>query len=164
MDEDLQTNPPRDDWYEWAISSFYITYILFEWMSLLWKVFPAHIYVSTLVLSWGVIASLQALATSYPMLVCLRAALGIGEAGFTGVPFYLSFFYKRNELAFRTAIFISGKAFNTFPPIPFLLAALALTFNRSRSASQFLRLLPSVAHRQIRRGQPNSSLARPLPS
>ncbi|CAI4210624.1 unnamed protein product [Parascedosporium putredinis] len=42
------------------------------------------------------------------MLIGLRAVLGIGEAGFTGVPFYLSFFYKRHELAFRTAIFISA--------------------------------------------------------
>lgn len=108
MDSDLQTDPPRDDWYEWALSSFYFTYILFEWMSLLWRVFPAHVYVSCLVLSWGVISSLQALATSYPMLVTLRALLGIGEAGFTGVPFYLSFFFKRGELAYRTAIFISG--------------------------------------------------------
>lgn len=110
MDEDLQqsTSPPRDDWYEWALTSFYISYIAFEWMSLLWKVIPAHVYVSALVLSWGLTASLQAVAVSYPMLIALRVLLGIGEAGFTGVPFYLSFFYKRQELAFRTAIFISG--------------------------------------------------------
>ncbi|PTB63930.1 MFS general substrate transporter [Trichoderma citrinoviride] len=109
MDEDLQsTSPPRDDWYEWALTSFYISYIAFEWMSLLWKVIPAHVYVSMLVLSWGLTASLQAIAVSYPMLIALRVLLGIGEAGFTGVPFYLSFFYKRQELAFRTAIFISA--------------------------------------------------------
>lgn len=118
MDSDLQTDPPRDDWYEWALSSFYVTYILFEWMSLLWRVFPAHIYVSCLVLSWGIVSSLQALATSYPMLVALRALLGIGEAGFTGVPFYLSFFFKRGELAYRTAIFISGEpsSYSAKPP------------------------------------------------
>ncbi|KAM0250001.1 hypothetical protein ACHAQJ_008806 [Trichoderma viride] len=108
MDEDLQSDPPRDDWYEWALMSFYIAYIAFEWMSLLWKVIPAHIYVSVLVLTWGLTASLQAIAVSYPMLITLRVLLGIGEAGFTGVPFYLSFFYKRQELAFRTAMFISA--------------------------------------------------------
>ena len=108
MDEDLQTDPPHEDWYEWALSSFYITYILFEWMSLMWKIVPAHIYVSVIVLSWGIVASLQAIATSYPMLIALRVLLGIGEAGFTGIPFYLSFFFKRQELAFRTAIFISA--------------------------------------------------------
>lgn len=108
MEEDLQSDPPRDDWYEWALTSFYITYILFEWMAILWKLIPAHIYVSFVVLSWGIISSLQAIAVSYPMLIALRALLGIGEAAFTGVPFYLSFFYKRHELAFRTAVFVSA--------------------------------------------------------
>ena len=41
-------------------------------------------------------------------MLVLRALLGIGEAGFVGIPFYLSFFYKRNELALRTGLFISA--------------------------------------------------------
>ncbi|GKT92887.1 LOW QUALITY PROTEIN: major facilitator superfamily transporter [Colletotrichum tofieldiae] len=108
MEQDLQTNPPWDGWYEWTLSAFYISYIFFEWMSLLWKLIPAHIYVSMIVLSWGLTASLQSVSVSYPMLIFLRVLLGIGEAGFTGIPFYLSFFFKREELAFRTAIFISA--------------------------------------------------------
>jgi MFS family permease len=111
MDTDLQTTPRWEGWYEWALTAFYISYISFEWMSLLWKIIPAHIYVSMIVLSWGVTASLQSVAVSYPMLIALRVILGIGEAGFTGIPFYLSFFFKRHELAFRTAIFVSGKYF-----------------------------------------------------
>ncbi|KAK4140347.1 high-affinity nicotinic acid transporter, partial [Dichotomopilus funicola] len=108
MDDDLQSIPPREGWYEWSLGAFYLSYIAFEWMALLWRVIPAHIYVAALVFSWGVIASLQAVAVNYPMLIFLRALLGIGEAGFTGVPFYLSFFFKRHELAFRTAIFVSA--------------------------------------------------------
>ncbi|KAH6635583.1 major facilitator superfamily domain-containing protein [Chaetomium sp. MPI-SDFR-AT-0129] len=108
MDDDLQSVPPREGWYEWSLGAFYLSYIAFEWMALLWRVIPAHIYVAALVFSWGVIASLQAVAVNYPMLIFLRALLGIGEAGFTGVPFYLSFFFKRHELAFRTAIFVSA--------------------------------------------------------
>lgn len=38
----------------------------------------------------------------------LRISLGIGEAAFVGIPFYLSFFYKRDELALRTGLFISA--------------------------------------------------------
>lgn len=38
----------------------------------------------------------------------LRFLLGIGEAGFTGIPYYLSFFFKREELALRTGFFISA--------------------------------------------------------
>ncbi|RYP54652.1 hypothetical protein DL768_000588 [Monosporascus sp. mg162] len=108
MEEDLQTQPPRDEWYDWALTSFYLAYIGFEWMSLLWKIIPAHIYVAAIVASWGITASLQSVSTSYPVLIFLRTMLGIGEAAFTGVPFYLSFFFKRHELAFRTAIFVSA--------------------------------------------------------
>ena len=72
MDEDLQSDPPRDDWYEWALTAFYISYIAFEWMSLLWKLIPAHIFVSMVVLAWGLTASLQAVATSYPVLQAHR--------------------------------------------------------------------------------------------
>ena len=108
MDDDLQSVPRREEWYDWSITAFYIAYIVFEWMSLLWRLIPAHAYVAVLVLSWGITASLQAVTTSYPALIFLRTVLGIGEAGFTGIPFYLSFFFRRDELAFRTAIFISG--------------------------------------------------------
>lgn len=60
-------------------------------------------------MSWGIIASLQAVSTSFTFLVVLRALLGVGEAAFgPGVPFYLSFFFRRNELAFRTGLFISA--------------------------------------------------------
>ncbi len=83
MEADLQSRPPREDYFEWALRSFYIAYIAFEWMSLLWRIVPAHIYVSLIVLSWGIIASLQAIVTSYPLLIVLRVLLGIGEAGFT---------------------------------------------------------------------------------
>ncbi|KAL9629503.1 MAG: hypothetical protein Q9164_006854 [Protoblastenia rupestris] len=94
--------------FEWLLRVFYITYIAFEWMTLLWKVFPPHIYLAICVASWGLIASLQSLAISFWSMLTLRACLGIGEAAFVGIPFYLSFFYKRDELAFRTGLFISA--------------------------------------------------------
>lgn len=103
MDLDLDSNK-----YEWVLTAFYIAYICFEWMSILWKLIPAHIYITVIVLSWGLIASLQSLATSFGSLLVLRFLLGIGEAGFTGIPFYLSFFFKRGELALRTGYFISA--------------------------------------------------------
>ncbi|KAI9681031.1 MAG: hypothetical protein M1822_007105 [Bathelium mastoideum] len=95
--------------YEWLLTAFYITYILFEWMTLMYRLVPPHIYISLCVLSWGVLASLQSVTTSFATLLFIRALLGIGEAAFgPGVPFYLSFFYRRNELAFRTGLFISA--------------------------------------------------------
>ncbi|KAI5276432.1 MFS general substrate transporter [Aureobasidium subglaciale] len=42
-------------------------------------------------------------------MLIMRILLGVSEAAFgPGVPFYLSFFFKRNELAFRTGLFISA--------------------------------------------------------
>ncbi|KAH8594355.1 major facilitator superfamily domain-containing protein [Bisporella sp. PMI_857] len=105
LDLDLELDDTR---YEWVIGAFYIAYICFEWMSVLWKLIPAHIYVTVIVLSWGIVASLQSVATSFAGLLVLRVLLGIGEAGFTGIPFYLSFFFKREELALRTGFFISA--------------------------------------------------------
>ncbi|CAN9208298.1 unnamed protein product [Alternaria alternata] len=95
--------------YEWLLWAFYVTYILFEWMTLMYRIVPPHIYISLCILSWGVVASLQAVATSFSFLLVLRALLGISEAAFgPGVPFYLSFFFRRSELAFRTGLFISA--------------------------------------------------------
>jgi MFS family permease len=105
MEGDLHLDTSR---YEWVLTSFYIAYIAFEWMSVLWKIIPAHIYITIIVLSWGITASMQSLSTSFSMLIVLRTLLGIGEAGFTGIPFYLSFFFKREELALRTGFFIAA--------------------------------------------------------
>lgn len=105
LDIDLGLDSHR---YEWVITAFYIAYISFEWMSILWKIIPAHIYITAIVLSWGLVASLQSIASSFAGLLVLRTLLGIGEAGFTGIPYYLSFFFKREELALRTGFFISA--------------------------------------------------------
>lgn len=72
------------------------------------KLIPPHIYLTVVVLSWGVIASLQALTTNFVSLLVLRATLGVAEAAFCGVPFYLSFFFRREELAARIGLFISA--------------------------------------------------------
>lgn len=61
------------------------------------------------VLAWGLVASLQSVAGSLLSLITLRALLGMCEAAFgPGVPFYLSFFFRRDELAFRTGLFVSA--------------------------------------------------------
>lgn len=78
-------------------------------MTLMYRIVPPHIYISICVCGWGLVASFQCLATSFGGLVALRALLGITEAAFgPGVPFYLSLFYKRHELAFRNGLFISA--------------------------------------------------------
>lgn len=78
-------------------------------MTLLYGIVPAHIYISLAALAWSLTACLQAVASSFSSILFLRALLGIGEAAFSpGIPFLLSFFFKREELAFRTGLFISA--------------------------------------------------------
>lgn len=105
LEDDLHLNPGQ---YDMLLTIFYLTYIAFEWMALLFRLIPPHIYISLTVLSWGLLASAQSLTTSFPQLLVLRMLLGISEAAFCGVPFYLSFFFKRAELASRVGVFISA--------------------------------------------------------
>ena len=106
MSDDLHLESSQ---YEWTLRSFYITYVLFEWMPILYTVLSPSKYIAICVLAWGAIASLQALAKSYGSLCFLRALLGISEAAFSpGVPVFLAFFYKREELAYRIGLFISA--------------------------------------------------------
>ena len=106
LEQDLSLSSAQ---YDWLLTAFYITYIGFEWMILLYRILPAHIYISICVLSWGIVASLQSLTTSFSQLLILRGVLGITEAAFgPGVPFYMTFFYKRSELAYRVGLQISA--------------------------------------------------------
>ncbi|KAK8162048.1 major facilitator superfamily domain-containing protein [Phyllosticta citrichinensis] len=111
LERDLKLQNGR---YEWLLTAFYVTYIAFEWMTLMYRLVPPHMYIAACVFSWGLIASLQSLSTSFGQLVALRALLGVAEAAFgPGVPFYLSHFFRRDELAFRTGLFVSAAPLST---------------------------------------------------
>lgn len=43
-----------DAQYQWLLTLFYIPYILFEWMALMWKIVPPHIWAFATVLTWFV--------------------------------------------------------------------------------------------------------------
>ncbi|KAG8532642.1 uncharacterized protein KY384_002519 [Bacidia gigantensis] len=68
--------------YQWLLTIFYITYILFEWQTLMWKVVPPHIWASFVVFGWGLIATAQSGVHSWSGLMACRFFLGISEAGF----------------------------------------------------------------------------------
>ncbi|KAH7124321.1 major facilitator superfamily domain-containing protein [Dactylonectria macrodidyma] len=93
-----------DSQWAWVLNSFYICYTLFEWTTLLWKLLPAHIYISALcVLRRYLYRNRQ----EYGRLCACRAVLGILEAAFSaGAPYYLSLFYQRRELGLRVSILI----------------------------------------------------------
>ncbi|CZR61499.1 related to nicotinamide mononucleotide permease [Phialocephala subalpina] len=95
--------------YAWLLTIFYIGYIVFEWLALMWKVVPPHIWAATMVLGFGGIAALQSVTTSWSGMMALRFLLGSFEAGFgPGVPYYLTFFYLRQEIGLRIGLFLSA--------------------------------------------------------
>ncbi|RMJ20126.1 hypothetical protein CDV36_000212 [Fusarium kuroshium] len=96
-----------DSQWAWVLNSFYICYTLFEWTTLLWKLLPAHLYISILCLLWGIVATCTGVVKNMAGLCACRAALGILEAAFgAGAPYYLSLFYQRRELGLRVSILI----------------------------------------------------------
>lgn len=64
----------------------------------------------------GVVATCQAAVQSWGGAMALRFLLGLTEAGYgPGVPYLLSFFYRRHELGVRVGIFVSAAPLaNTF--------------------------------------------------
>ncbi|KAK9450218.1 major facilitator superfamily domain-containing protein [Limtongia smithiae] len=123
--------------YAWLLTIFYIPYILFEWCTLLWKVFPANYYVCAVVCFWGVVSCLEAAAQNFGGMMTLRFFLGAIEATFgPGIPFFLSFFYRRDEMAFRSGIFFSAA-----PAASAFAGALAYGITSGNSKLQNWRLL-----------------------
>lgn len=98
----------KDDKYQWLLTIFYISYITFQSLTLLWKVFPPRYYAPVVVIGWGIVSTCSAAANGWASLMVIRFLLGVFEAGFgPGVPYYLTFFYYRHEVAWRTGVFLA---------------------------------------------------------
>ncbi|KAF2969385.1 hypothetical protein GQX73_g4192 [Xylaria multiplex] len=93
-----------------ATSIFYVVYLLIEVPSniLLKRVGP-RFYIPSLVLGFGAVSIATAFVKTYEQLIGVRVLLGVFEGGtFPGIAFYLSSFYKREELYFRVGIYVSS--------------------------------------------------------
>jgi len=70
--------------------------------------YPA-VYICSAVVLWGAISACTAAVQSFESLVVCRFFLGFVEAVFfPGAFYYLSLYYSRKQIAFRTAILYSG--------------------------------------------------------
>ncbi|EFY92520.1 MFS transporter, putative, partial [Metarhizium acridum CQMa 102] len=108
LEEDLGLSTSQ---FQVAISIFFVTYMVFEVPSnLVLKLFTPRRWTAFITVSWGLVATLMGLVTSYGSLVACRLLLGAVEAGlFPGLNIYLTFFYTRNELALRVGyLFVSA--------------------------------------------------------
>ena len=72
----------------------------------------APIWITFQAIAWGMIALFQAFITNKGSYYATRFLLGMFEAGYIpGSMFVLAIFYKRDELAIRTAVFYVGNYF-----------------------------------------------------
>ena len=97
--------------YLTALSILFVGYILMQVPSNLFlnKIGKPALYLPTAMVIWGVISAATAGAHSYGALIAIRFFLGFIEAAyFPGCLFFLSSWYTRKELGFRTALLYSG--------------------------------------------------------
>lgn len=100
-----------DGQYQWLLTIFYISYIIFQFGLLGFKIFPPSRWMGFAITSWGSVAILQAATFNWASMMTARFFIGMFEACFgTGVALYLSFFYPRKEVGLRFAWYLVGSA------------------------------------------------------
>ncbi|CAN9192511.1 unnamed protein product [Alternaria alternata] len=108
MAVDLDLN--RDFRFNWVTSIFYIVYMFAEVPSnILLRKFGPKYYLPLLVCGFGFVSLCSAFVRSFEGLLAARAFLGVFEGGvMPGLAFFITCFYKRNELLFRIGIYVSA--------------------------------------------------------
>ncbi|GLI78967.1 hypothetical protein PoHVEF18_007289 [Penicillium ochrochloron] len=98
------------DQYLTGLTLYFIGYVLFEVpANTVLKLTRPSLWLPTLTLVWGVVATLLGVVQNYRGYLASRFFLGVAESGlFPGVVFYLSMWYKRNEQHYRVALFFSA--------------------------------------------------------
>lgn len=108
LEEELNLSSTQ---YLTALSILFVGYLLMQVPSNLFlnKLGKPALYLPTVMIIWGVISAATAGAQSFGGLIAIRFFLGFVEAAyFPGCLFFLSSWYTRKELGFRTAILYSG--------------------------------------------------------
>lgn len=87
---------------------FFIGYFLFEVPSnIFMKKFGARVWISRILVSWGIISTITAFAQNITHLYILRFALGLMEAGFfPGIIFFMTYWFRKEERAKAVSLFM----------------------------------------------------------
>jgi ACS family tartrate transporter-like MFS transporter len=127
MNADLGIDPA---FFGFLSGIFFISYVLFEVPSNLFLVRAgARIWLTRIMISWGIITVLVAFVQTPVELAILRFLLGAAEAGFTpGIMLYLTFWFRKNRISQALSVF--------FVAIPFamVVASPLSTFILSHAA------------------------------
>ncbi|KAJ7614611.1 major facilitator superfamily domain-containing protein [Mycena polygramma] len=89
-----------------ALSIFYVGYCLLEMpANILQRHIGANRFFFLSLTFWGIASLSVVYAKGYGGLLVLRVLMGIGEAGYyAGMIYYLSFWYKKHELAMKISL------------------------------------------------------------
>ncbi|KAJ9164655.1 MFS general substrate transporter [Coniochaeta hoffmannii] len=101
----------KDVEFQTAVSILFVGYLLMQIPSNLFlnKIGKPAIYLPTCMIVWGMISAATAACKNAAGLLAVRFFLGFVEAAyFPGCLYYLSCWYRRSELGFRTAVLYSG--------------------------------------------------------
>jgi len=99
--------------YNIALMMYFIPYCLFEFPAnlALKKLRPSR-WLPGITIASGVVMTMTGLVKSYQQLVGVRICLGVAEAGlFPGIVYYLTLWYPRHMLQYRTGLFIGAASF-----------------------------------------------------
>lgn len=100
--------------WAWVLSIFYYPYAAFEPAStLLLKRFKPNVWMSRIMISWGIVSMCQGATQNYAGILACRFFLGLMEAGYyPGVLYHLSFWYPTENMALRIAVFYASGQFS----------------------------------------------------
>ncbi|KAL0077200.1 major facilitator superfamily domain-containing protein [Phycomyces blakesleeanus] len=104
FEQDIGITPGQ---FNTCVTIFYAGFLIFQIPSnMILKRLTARRWLPTLMFLWGIVACCHAGVKNYAGLMTLRFFLGFFEAGFfPGVLFFLTQFYKKDEMATRIALF-----------------------------------------------------------
>ncbi|KAJ7577022.1 MFS general substrate transporter [Mycena floridula] len=99
----------------WVVACFYYPYMFLEPIStILLKKTSAPIWISRIMVSWGIATCCIAATTSYGGLIATRVIVGAFEAGYFPCIYFWTFWYTPAELAMRVAALYSASSLSGF--------------------------------------------------
>jgi MFS transporter, ACS family, tartrate transporter len=99
---------------------FFFGYFIFEIPSnLLLHKFGARVWLTRIIITWGLLAALTGFVRNVHELYALRFLLGLAEAGyFPGIVLYLTYWFRQREQAQAIALFLTGLPFTSILGAP----------------------------------------------
>src|SRR6266853_1769741 len=96
--------------FGFAAGIFFFGYFLFEVPSnLLLHRIGARIWITRILITWGILATLTGFVHKVQQLYAVRFLLGLAEAGyFPGIVLYLTYWFRQRERAQAIALFLAG--------------------------------------------------------